>query len=93
MVPKGGGGSMENSLRKPFLHRNFTNEIRTIYVRTIKNHTSKKKKKKKNEEVVPFQNGGQISDFISHHFDFGHNFKNYFPKRIFQWNLAQGEHE
>ena len=37
----------------------FCNEICTIYVRDIKNHNSEKKKL----NVVPFQNGGQITDF------------------------------
>ena len=40
--------------------------------------------KKKIENVVPFQNGGQITDFISRYFDFGQNLKNHFPKGIFQ---------
>ena len=39
---------------------------------------------KKIENVVPFQNGGQITDFYLRHFDFGQNLKNLFPKGIFQ---------
>ena len=34
-----------------------------IYVWTIQNHNSAKKKKK-NENVVPFKNCGQITDFL-----------------------------
>ena len=56
LVPK--GGSMEPPEKTPFL-REFCNEICTIYVRAIKNHNSEKKI----ENVVPFQNGGQITDF------------------------------
>ena len=47
-------------------------------------------KKKIFQNVVPFQNGGQITDFNSaRHFDFGQLWKNHFPKGIFHWNLAQ----
>ena len=54
---------------------------------------------KKNGNVVPFQNGGQITIFISRYFDFGQNLKkkkkkNIFPKKFFYeiW-LKVGEHE
>ena len=58
----------------------------------IKNHNSAKKKI---ENVVPFQNGGQITDFYFASFRFWAKFeKNHFPKGIFQWNwLKVGEHE
>ena len=53
----------------------FCNEICTIYVRAIKTHNSaKKKKKKKNQNVVLFQNGGQITDFYFASFRFWPNF-------------------
>ena len=51
----------------------------------------KKKKKKKDENVEPFQNGGQITNFYFASFRFKPKFekKKHFPKGIFQWNLAQ----
>ena len=47
--------------------------------------------KKKIENVVPFQNGGQITDFCFVSFQFLPKVekKKHFPKGIFQWNLAQ----
>ena len=70
----------------------FCNEICTIapYVCAKKITILEKKKLK----VVPFQNGGQITIFISHHFDFGQNLKTTFPKEFFIeiW-LKIGEHE
>ena len=44
---------------------------------------------KKYKIFVPFQNGGQITDFHFAAFQFRPNLKNHFPKGIFQWNLAQ----
>ena len=44
---------------------------------------------KKKLNVVPFQNGGQITDFYFASFRFGQILKNNFPKECFQWNLAQ----
>ena len=38
--------------------------------------------------MLPFQNGSQTTDFRFVYFDFSENLKNYFPKEIFQWNLA-----
>ena len=50
-------------LRKPLSFRNFAMKFAPyIYVWTIQNHNSAKKKKK-NENVVPFKNCGQITDF------------------------------
>ena len=46
-------------LKKTTFPPEFCNEICTIYVWTIKNHNSGKKI----ENVVPFQNGDQITDF------------------------------
>ena len=54
------------------------NEICTIYVSTIKK-----------DYIVPFQNGGQITNFAS--FDFDQDLKNHFPKGIFQLILAPNE--
>ena len=28
--------------------------------------------------------------FVSHHFNFGKNMKNYFSNGVFQWNLSHG---
>ena len=56
------------------------------------------KKKKKNENAVPFQNGGQITDFYFASFRFWPKFekkkKNTFPKEFFNeiW-LKVGKHE
>ena len=52
-------------------------------------------KKKKNENVVLFQNGGQITDFYFASFQFWPKiWKNTFPKEFFNeiW-LKVGEHE
>ena len=46
-------------LKKTTFPPKFCNEICTIYVWTMKIDNSEKK----NENVVPFQNGGQITDF------------------------------
>ena len=52
-----------------------------------KNKQTKKKKKKKNtiENVVPFQDGGKITIFVSSHFDFGQNLK---KKKLSQRNFS-----
>ena len=55
----------------------------------------KKKKKKKNENVVPFQNGGQITDFYFTSFRFWAKFeKNTFQTEFFNeiW-FKVGEYE
>ena len=54
-----------------------------------------KKKKKKNENVVPFQNGGQITDFCFASFRFWPKFEKPLSQRNFFneiW-LKVGEHE
>ena len=69
----------------------FCNEICTMYVRAIKNHNSAKKI----VNAVPFQNGGQITDFYFVSFRFWPNFeKNTFPKEFFSeiW-LKEGEYD
>ena len=66
-------------------------EICTIYVWTIKNYNSEKK----NENVVPFQNGGQITDFCFASFQFWPKFEKPLSQRNFFneiW-LKVGEHE
>ena len=42
------------------------------------------KQKNNLQNDLPFQNGHQITDFISRHFDFGENLEDYFSKEIFQ---------
>ena len=87
LVPK--GGSMEPP-EKPLSHRNFAMKFAPYMYGTLKNHNSAKKKL----NVVPFQNGGQITDFISRRFDFGQILKTTFPKKFFNkiW-LKEGEYE
>ena len=65
----------------------FCNEICIIHVRAIKKHNSAKKKL----NVVPFQNGGQITDFYFASFRFR---KTTFPKEFLNeiW-LKEGEYE
>ena len=43
----------------------------------------KKKKKKKNENVVPFQNGGQVTDFYFASFRFWPKFEKTLSQRNF----------
>ena len=76
--PRGGfhGTPVEKTIFPP----EFCNEICTIYVRDIKNHNSAKKKL----NVVPFQNGGQITDFCFASFRFWPNFE----KPLFQRNFS-----
>ena len=57
----------------------FCNEICTIYVRAIKNHNSAKKF----ENVLLFQNGGQITDFSSALFRIWPNFEKPLSQRNF----------
>ena len=61
-----------------------------------KNHNSAKKetKKNENENVVPFQNDGQKTDFYSASFRFWSQFETTFPKEFFnEISLKVGEHE
>ena len=77
------GGSMEPP-EKTIFPPEFCNEICTIYVRAIqKSQFWKKKKKKKNWNVVPFQNGGQITDFYFASFRFWPNFEKPLSQRNF----------
>ena len=62
----------------------FCNEICTIYVREIKNHNSVKKKL----NVVPFQNGGQITAFYFASFQFWPNFEKPFSQRNFSMKFG-----
>ena len=50
----------------------------TQYIYTLKTTIKQKNPKK----TLPFENGGQITDFASCHFDFGENLKHHFRKRI-----------
>ena len=63
----------------------------TILQKKKKKKKRKRKEKQKNNKknVVPLQNGDQITEFIYRHFDFGQTLNKHFPKRIFQENLAQ----
>ena len=58
-------------LKKTIFPPEFCNEICAIYAWTIKNHNSEKK----NENVVPFQKGGQITDFYFASFRFWPKFE------------------
>ena len=70
---------MEPPLKKTTFPPEFCNEICTIYVRAIKNHNSAKKI----ENVVPFQNGGQITDFYLVSFRFWPKFEKPLSQRNF----------
>ena len=78
------GGSMEPPRENTF-PPNFL-IIFTPYVYTLITTIFQEKKYK---IFVPFQNGGQITDFHFVSFRFWSKFENHFPKGIFQWNLAQ----
>ena len=69
-----------NPPKKTTFPPEFCNQICTIYVRTIKNSNSAKKKKL---NVVPFQNGGQITDFYFASFRFWPNFEKPLSERNF----------
>ena len=74
------GGFHGTHLEKTTFPPEFCNEICTIYVQAIKI----KILQKNNLNVVPFQNGGQITDFYFASFRFWPNFeKNTFPKEVF----------
>ena len=62
----------------------FCNEICTIYVWTIKNHNSEKK----NQNVVPFQNGGQITNFYFASFRFWSKFEKPLSQRNFSMKFG-----
>ena len=80
-----------NCIRKPLSHRNFL-IIFTPYVYTLITTIFQEKKYK---IFVPFQNGGQITDFHFASFRFWPKFeKNTFPKEFFNeiW-LKLKDHE
>ena len=62
----------------------FCNEICTIYVRAIKNHNSAKKF----QNVVPFQNGSQITDFYFASFQVWPNFEKPLSQKNFSMKLG-----
>ena len=61
----------------------FFNEICTIYVWDIKNHNSGKR-----INVVPFQNGDQITDFYFASFRFWPNFEKPLSQRNFSMKFG-----
>ena len=67
-------------LRKPLSHRNFSIFF-TLYIHTLINHISGKKYKIK--IFVPFQNGGQITDFHFASFRFWPKFEKPLSQRNF----------
>ena len=79
LVPK--RGSMEPPW-KPLFHRNFAMKF-TVNICTIKIHNSAHTQK--NENVVPFQNGGQITDFYFASFRFWPKFPKEFLNEIWTW--------
>ena len=66
----------------------FCNEICTISVQAKKKYNSEKKKKKKIENVVPFQNGGQITEFYFTSFRFWPNFEKPLSQRNFSMKFG-----
>ena len=79
-------GGPWNPLRKPLSHREFCNEICTIYVRARKNHNSAKRILK----CCTVSKWGPNNRFLFRVISILAKFwKNHFPKGIFQWNLAQ----
>ena len=85
----GAQGVQWNPPKKTTFPPEFCNEICTIYVCNIKNHNSGK-----NQNVGPFQNGGQITDFYFSSFRFWPKFEKPLSQRNFSeiW-LKVGEHE
>ena len=79
LVHNGGGGSMEPPQRKPLSHRNFL-IIFTPYVYTLITTIFQEKKYK---IFVPFQNGGQITDFHFASFRFRPKFEKPLSQRNF----------
>ena len=72
-------------MRKPLSHRNFAMKFAPyIYVRVIKNHNSAKKL----ENVVPFQNGGQITNFYFASFRFWPNFEKPLSQKNFSMKFG-----
>ena len=86
------GGSMEPPLKKTTFPLEFLNYLYTIYIYTLITTIFQKKK---NKIYVPFQSGGQITDFHFATFRFRPKFeKNTFTKEFFNeiW-LKLGDHE
>ena len=77
------GGSMEPPEKTTFPPE-FCNEICTIYVRVIKNFNSAKNVL----NVVPFQNGGQITNFCFASFRFWPNFEKPLSQRNFSMKFG-----
>ena len=72
-------GAQRGTPKKTIFLPEFCNEICTIYAWTIQNHNSEKK----NQNVVPFQNGGQITDFYFASFQFWPKFEKPLSQRNF----------
>ena len=82
LVPK--GGSKGPNRRKPLSQRNFEMKFAPYMYAPQKIIATNNLK---SCSVSKWRPNNRF--FISRHFDFGQNLKNRFPKRIFQWNLAQ----
>ena len=76
-------------LRDPSVENHFSTGILQYNLHHICMGYKNSQFGKKNENVVPFQNGGQITNFDFASFRFWPKFENHFPKGIFQWNWAQ----
>ena len=70
----------------PAKQTNKTKQNKTKNKQTNKQKNKQKTKQNKYQNVVPFQNGGQITDFYVASFQFWSKFekKKHFPKGIFQ---------
>ena len=77
-----------NPPEKTIFPPEFCNAICTIFVRDMKNHNSAKKKKKEKKNVVPFRNGGQITDFYFASFRFWPNFEKPLSQRNFSMKFG-----
>ena len=82
LVPKGGG--FHGTPWEKHFPTGICNKIYTTYVRDINNHNSEKKKL----NVVPFQNGGQITDFYFAPFRFWPNFEKPLSQRNFSMKFG-----
>ena len=77
-TPVGAQGGPWNPQRKPLSYLNFAMKF-APYMYGVQKITILKKK-----NVVPFQNGGQITDFYFASFCFWPKFEKHFPKGIFK---------
>ena len=98
-TPVGAQGGFHGPPEKTTFTPEFCIEIYTIYVQAIKKSQFCKKKTKQNKtkhvNVVPFQNGGQITDFYFVSFQFWQNFEKPLSQSNFFneiW-LKEGEYE